>query len=93
MYLLLFFSKLPSFGGVGGGLINWLGISALSIYLTHSSNFLGKYYDGYIRQWFYGESRLTFILYAALLIIVVFFGSILLDKLRLLLWRALLKLK
>ena len=93
MYLLLFFSKLPSFGGAGGGFINWLGISALSIYLTHSSNFLGKYYDGYIRQWFYGESRLTFILYAALLILAVFFGSILLDKLRLLLWRALLKLK
>ena len=92
MYLLLFFSKLsPSFAGVGGGrLINWMGISALSIYLTHSSNFLSKYYDGYIFQWFYEESRLTFILYAVLLIIVVFFGSILIDKIRLLLWRAIL---
>ena len=93
MYLLLFFSKLsPSFEGAWGGVINWLGISALSIYLTHSSNFLGKYYDGYIRQWFYGESRFTFILYAALLIIVVFFGSILLDKIRLLLWRKVLEI-
>ena len=86
MYLLLFFSKLPSFGGAAGSLVNWLGISALSIYLTHSSNFLAKYYDGFIRQWFYGESRPTFILYAVLLIVAVFFGSILLDKVRLALW-------
>ena len=87
IYLLLFFSKLPSSLGRAGGVVNWLGISALSIYLTHSSSFIGKYYDEAIRQWFYGESRFTFIVYAALLIVAVFIGSILIDKVRLLLWQ------
>ena len=67
--------------------MNWMAISAFSIYLTHSSSFTAKYYDGAIRQWFYGESRLTFIVYAMLLIAGVFAGSILIDKVRLLLWK------
>ena len=83
MYLLLFFSKLT----LRSRVVNWLAISALSVYLTHSSSFIGHYYDGQIRSWFYGESRFTFILYAALFIAAVFFGSILIDKLRLLLWK------
>ena len=80
--LLLFFSKL-SFSNQA---INWLGISALSIYLTHSSNFIGGYYDECIRQWFYDETRTTFLIYTVLLIAGVFFGSIIIDKARLLLW-------
>lgn len=83
MYLLLFFSKLT----LRSRVVNWLAISALSVYLTHSSSFIGHYYDGQIRSWFYGESRFTFILYAALFIAAVFFGSILIDKLRLMLWK------
>ncbi|MCR4602048.1 MAG: acyltransferase [Prevotella sp.] len=82
MYLLLFFSKLT----IRSQAINWVAISALSIYLTHSNSYLGQYYDEQIRQWFYGESRLAFIVYAALMIAGVFMASILLDKLRLLLW-------
>jgi len=82
-YLLLFFSKLT----LRSRLVNWVAISAFSIYLTHSSSFTAKYYDGAIRQWFYGESRLTFIVYAVLLIAGVFAGSILIDKVRLLLWK------
>ena len=83
MYLLLFFSKLK----LKSAFINWVAISSLAIYLTHSSSFLAKYYDGSIRQWFYGESRMVFIAYAVVLIIAVFVGSILLDKVRLVLWR------
>jgi len=82
-FLLLFFSKLS----LKSRLVNWVAISALAIYLTHSNNFLYRYYDGSIQKWFYGESRLTFIVYAALLIVAVFVGSILIDKVRLLLWR------
>ena len=89
MYLLLFFSKLT----LHSQIVNWLAVSALSIYLTHSSSFVGHYYDEAIRCWFYGESRMTFILYAALLIVAVFFGSILLDKLRLLLWHIIIRIK
>ena len=82
MYLLLFFSKVS----LHSSLVNWVAASALAIYLTHSSCFLGKYYDGFIRQWFYEDSRLEFIVHAVLLIAAVFVGSILLDKVRLWLW-------
>lgn len=84
-YLLLFFSKLSFSSKV----VNWLAVSTLAIYLTHSSDFLARYYDGAIRNWFYNESRAVFLLYAFLLITGVFFGSILIDKLRILLWKAL----
>ncbi len=85
MYLLLFFSKLS----FHSRFVNWLGISVLSVYLTHSSSFLAQYYDGAVRQWFYGETLLTFLFNVSLLIIVVFFASILMDKIRLLLWQQL----
>lgn len=89
MYFLLFFSKLR----LKSAFINWVAISSLAIYLTHSSSFIGKYYDEAIRQWFYGESRLTFILFATLLIAAVFMGSILLDKVRLWLWQLITRIK
>lgn len=82
--LLLFFSKLSFHSQI----INWLSISTLSIYLTHSSNFIGSYYDEYIRYWFSNETRTTFLVYTTLLIVIVFFCSILIDKIRLLLWRS-----
>ena len=84
-YLLLFFSKLRFTSKV----VNWLAVSTLAIYLTHSSDFLARYYDGAIRQWFYTETRTTFICYAILMMTGVFFGSIFIDKLRLLLWKLL----
>ena len=82
-YLLLFFTKLS----LRSRLVNWLAISVLSIYLTHSSSFVGHYYDELIRLWFYGETRPRFLFYAAMLIVGVFFGSILIDKVRLLVWK------
>ena len=81
-YLLLFFSKLHFKSKV----VNWLAVSTLAIYLTHSSDFLARYYDGAIQQWFYNESRTVFILHAILMITGVFFGSILIDKVRQSLW-------
>ena len=85
--LLLFFSKLSFRSQV----VNWLGVSTLSIYLTHSSNFIGEYYDECVRYWFACETRMTFLAYTLLLIVAVFFCSILLDKVRLLLWHAIAK--
>jgi len=82
-FLLLFFSKLS----FQSRLINWLAVSALSIYLTHSNSYLGNYYDHYIRLWHDNESRPTFILYAVSLIVSVFLCSILIDKVRLIIWR------
>ncbi|MBQ7690624.1 MAG: acyltransferase family protein [Muribaculaceae bacterium] len=83
VHLMLFFSKLS----FKSRLVNWLAISAFAIYLTHSGTFLWTYYDDAIRLWFAGESRFTFILYAAAMMAAVFVVSILLDKMRLLMWK------
>lgn len=83
MYLLLFFSKLS----LRSRLINWIAASALAVYLTHSNNWLGHYYDSTIQQWFVTLPRFTFILSTALLIVTVYTVSILLDKLRIWLYQ------
>lgn len=83
--LLLFFSKLKLHSRV----INWLAVSALAVYLTHSSSFVGRFYDQQILAWHENVSRPQFILDAFILIVCVFFGSILIDKLRLMLWQPL----
>lgn len=81
-FLLLFFSKLT----LNSRIVNWMAVSALAIYLTHSSSLLGHYYDHYIRLWHENESRPEFLLHVTLLIFAVFIVSILIDKVRLLLW-------
>ena len=82
-YLLLFFSKLS----LRSRLTNWIAASALAVYLTHSNNWLGLYYDSTIQQWFATQPRITFILSTALLIVAVYAVSILLDKLRIWLYQ------
>ena len=83
LFLLLFFSKMQ----LRSRVVNWLAVSALAIYLTHSSSFIGQFYDGTILRW-HGELSLPlFVISTAALILAVFFASILIDKLRLLLWR------
>ena len=89
MFLLLFFSKLK----FQSKMVNWLGISALAVYLTHSNTPLGQYYDLYIREWHDSLPRFPFILHAALFILAVFFGSILIDKVRVALWKMLTRIK
>lgn len=86
IHFVLFFTKLRPFSNK---FINWLGISAFSIYLTHSSSFIGYYYDYWILGWFENETRGMFILYTIALIVAVFFGSILVDKVRIALWQGL----
>ena len=88
MHFVLFFTKLKPFSSK---VINWLAISAFSIYLTHSSSFIGCFYDKWILGWFKTEDRLTFLLYTLSLMVAVFFASILIDKVRILLWNMVLK--
>lgn len=89
MHFMLFFTKLPAFSSK---VINWIAISVFAIYLTHSSSFIGYFYDHWILGWFKNEPRLTFIIYTVGLVIAVFIGSILVDKIRIVLWSALNKL-
>ena len=83
LHFLLFFSKIS----FKSKFVNWMAISAFAIYLTHSGTFLWSFYDDNIRQWFATDTRWAFIVKAVLMMIIVFAGSILLDKVRLLLWK------
>lgn len=83
MHLLLLFSKLSLHSRV----VNWLASSALAAYLTQSSSFIGVFYDKIILNWFNNEPRVQFIIYTGLFVLAVFLGSILIDKVRTLLWR------
>ena len=83
VYLLLFFSKLH----LRNSVVNWVAASAFAAYLTQSNTFTYAYYDNIIADWFNGESRMTFILYATAFIAAVFVVSILLDKVRMIIWR------
>jgi hypothetical protein len=82
MFFLLFFSKLH----FSSKCVNWVAASALAVYLTHSNSYLAKYYDGTILRWTTELPYLQFILYCITLIVTVFYASILIDKVRLLLW-------
>ena len=89
MHLLLFFSKFSFQSRV----INWLALSAFGAYLTQSSSFIGdRFYDQIILNWFNNEPRCEFIVYSSLFVIAVFFGSILIYKIRILIWNLLTKL-
>ena len=85
LHFMLFFSKIH----FRSAFVNWLGVSALAIYLTHSGAFLWKLYDSTIIDWFYNTSTASFLLRAVTLIMVVFWGSILLDKVRIGIWKLL----
>ena len=85
---LLFFSKLQLCSRV----INWLAVSALAVYLTHSNSCLARCYDLTIVHWHDTLSRPSFLLHAAIFILVIFFVSILIDKVRLFIWHLLTKL-
>lgn len=86
VYFLLFFSKIK----LGySKIINWVAISCFAIYLVHSNSWLGgTYYDSTIRHLFASFHGAAFFVRAALFVMVVFVGSILLDKIRILLWKS-----
>ena len=86
---LLFFSKLT----IRSRLINWVAISAFSVYLTHSNAYLAKYYDGTILKWFNECSTFSFIIHTCIFIIGVYLISILLDKVRMKTWKCILSIK
>ena len=87
MSCLLYFSKLS----LKNRFINWVAISSLSVYLTHNSSFLRDYYDTTISNWYYELPIASFVFKTALLIFVIYATSVLLDKIRILIWRTLLQ--
>ena len=68
--------------------VNWVAISTLAVYLLHSNAYWGKtYYDNLISDWYSTKTTFPFIIHVGVLIIITFWCSIFLDKIRLLLWR------
>ena len=87
VYFLLFFSKLKiSYNKV----INYVAASCFAIYLVHSNAWLAHYYDHTIQYLFASYRGIAFFIRATLFIAIVFACSILIDKLRILLWKMIL---
>lgn len=88
LYVLLFFSKLD----FRSGFINWLAVSAFAIYLIHENTLVSPHYHLLLNQ--IRESVSLAVWYPLLFIILALLGLgfILIDKLRILAWKGVLKL-
>lgn len=84
LFFLLFFSKLKIKYSAS---INFVAISCLAVYLFQCSPFM-SFYGENIGRWFIEENTLHFVLYVSLMIFMVYFMAILLDKGRLFMWNA-----
>lgn len=83
VFLFLFFCKLHFSNKV----VNWVAISSFAVYLVHTDkNFLHPIYAKFISLWFHQFGTMQFLLNTACWIVVLFFISILVDKLRIFLW-------
>lgn len=69
--------------------INWLAASTLAVYLVHWNNLVRDYFLGFFEDQL-GASTLAFLAITSGAILVVFFGSLLIDKIFILLWDKLL---
>ena len=81
--LFLSFSRLQ----LQSKVINWISSSTLAVYLIHCNPRLIGRYTGFIKGLNEQHPTGTFILLALGFILAVFVGSIVIDKLRLLLWQ------
>ena len=87
VYFLLFFSKIKiSYNKV----INYIAASCFAIYLVHSNVWIAHYYDHTIQHLFASFRGGAFFMRVTLFIALVFVFSILIDKLRILLWKTIL---
>ena len=69
-------------------IVNWVACSCFAVYLLHSNGFLAKpCYDEVILNWFNQLSTVSFLLHVIPFIICVFIIAILLDKVRLAIWK------
>ncbi len=81
--LLLFFSKLK----VQSKIINRIALSAFSVYLIHCHPNIVNFYKEFSKYLFDTYDTIDYILYISAFIIGVFLTSILIDQIRILLWK------
>lgn len=84
VFFLLFFTKLII---NYNQFINWIATSCFAIYLLHSNSYLACYYDDFIVLLYNRYDNLLFIFSVLSFIITVFISCILIDKIRIALWR------
>lgn len=86
IYLVLFFSKIR----FSSKIINTIAISSVAAFLLHANqNFYTGYYLKTIQDWFVGESPLFFLLKSFAFILLLFLIAIIIDKIRLYIWKSL----
>lgn len=89
IYFFLFFTKFSFKNKV----INWIAISSFAVYIVHCSfNFFDTFFSNHIKEWFDTKTSIVFMIYTTGWLILVFFFSILLDKIRILVWDNVLKI-
>jgi hypothetical protein len=88
-YFFLFFTKIT----FKSTIINWIAISAFSIYIVHCDPLLFyPYYLETIRSWFANDTLILFFIHIIVLICSIFVLSIMLDKIRIFVWKKIIQL-
>ena len=86
VYFFLFFTKFT----FKSKIVNWIALSSLAAYLVQcDTHFFEPIYLKTISDWFNTQSTGIFLIYTASWIILIFAGSILVDKIRILIWNKL----
>lgn len=83
LYLLLFFSKIT----FRSKIVNWIAASAFAAYLFQEHYLFVDVYTSYIYRWFDTEKHLLFLLYTICWILIVFIMALILDKIRIVIWK------
>ncbi len=84
--MVLFFSKLK----IKSNLINWVAASSFAVFLLHTNpNLCKPYFVPFVKCLYLSNSGIPCLLYVLLFLVFVFIISILIDQIRLFLWRKL----
>jgi len=84
IYLLLFFTKMS----IRSKVVNWVAVSCFAAYIVHCCPLFFPDYLATIKTWFNQEPRFTFLCYTMMWIAAVFSFSILVDKIRIVVWHS-----
>ncbi len=83
LFLLLLFSKIR----LSSRYVNWVAISSFSVYLVHSYGiFFNRIYISNISRWYEAKPISVFLIYSLLFMTLIFCVSIIIDKIRIIIW-------
>lgn len=83
LVIFLFFTKIS----FKSKIINWIAVSSFAAYLVHCDiHFFSPYYLNIISQWFQIQGTISYFCHTTAFIIALFCISILLDKIRIVIW-------